>query len=236
MNKGLKITLIILGVMVGIIVLDTLQALLFDNSPVIKIRENINGGSTYYIDKGLFVNHYYCANKEENTVFKNVKYSCPIIENEELTDNLDKELLNCLESQLGGYLVTETDNLIELPLNEIKSSNKEKIAYYKGVYASNHPNNVFIMVYPENGTYESSVMKDFDKYFYNKFSVYQKYESPLRKSSLNSFASLLKRGLICGRRDSLYKAETVGESEFLNSLKSFGLKAKLVFPIFHNFS
>lgn len=179
MKKGLKITLIILGVVIGIVVLDTLQALLFDNSPIIKIRENNDGGSIDYIDKGIFVNHYYCVNKEENTVFKNVKYSCPIIDSEELTDNLDKELLSCLESQLGGYLVTETDNLIELPLSEIKSSDKEKIAYYKGVYASNHPNNIFIMVYPENGTYESSVMKDFDKYFYNKFSVYQKYESPL---------------------------------------------------------
>ena len=107
--------------MIGIVVLDTLQALLFDNSPIIKIRENNVGGSIDYIDKGIFVNHYYCVNKEENTVFKNVKYSCPIIDSEELTDNLDKELLSCLESQLGGYLVTETDNLIELPLSEIKS-------------------------------------------------------------------------------------------------------------------
>ena len=80
MKKGLKITLIILGVVIGIVVLDTLQALLFDNSPIIKIRENNDGGSTDYIDKGIFVNHYYCINKEENTVFKNVKYTCPIIE------------------------------------------------------------------------------------------------------------------------------------------------------------
>lgn len=95
------------------------------------------------------------------------------------TEDYDKELVQCLESQLGGYLVTETDELIEIPLSEIKSSDKEKIAYYKGVYASNHPNNIYVIVFPKNGTYESSVMKDFDKYFYNKFSVYQTYESPL---------------------------------------------------------
>lgn len=95
------------------------------------------------------------------------------------TEDYDKELVQCLESQLGGYLVTETDDLIEIPLSEIKSNDKEKIAYYKGVYASNHPNNIYVMVFPKNGTYESSVMKDFDKYFYNKFSVYQTYESPL---------------------------------------------------------
>ena len=95
------------------------------------------------------------------------------------TEDYDKELVQCLESQLGGYLVTETDELIEIPLSEIKSSDKEKIAYYKGEYASNHQNNIYVMVFPKNGTYESSVMKDFDKYFYSKFSVYQTYESPL---------------------------------------------------------
>ena len=96
------------------------------------------------------------------------------------TEDYDKELVQCLESQLGGYLVTETDDLIEIPLSEIKSNDKEKIAYYKGAYASNHPNNIYVMVFPKNGTYESSVMKDFDKYFYNKFSVYQTYDdSPL---------------------------------------------------------
>lgn len=95
------------------------------------------------------------------------------------TEDYDKELVQCLESQLGGYLVTETDDLIEIPLSEIKSNDKEKIAYYKGVYASNHPNNIYVMVFQKNGTYESSVMKDFDKYFYHKFSVYQTYESSL---------------------------------------------------------
>lgn len=89
----------------------------------------------------------------------------------------DKELVQCLENQLGRYLVTESDNLIEIPLSEIKSSDKEKIAYYKGVYASNHPGNRYVIVFPKNGTYESSVMKDFDKYFYENFSVYQIYES-----------------------------------------------------------
>lgn len=99
--------------------------------------------------------------------------------NKKETEDYDKKLVQCLESQLGGYLVTERDELAEIPLNEIKSSDEEKIAYYKGGYASNHPNNIFVMVFPKNGIYESSVMKDFDKYFYNKFSIYQTYESPL---------------------------------------------------------
>lgn len=94
------------------------------------------------------------------------------------SEEYDKKLIQCLESQLGGYLVTEKDDLIDIPFSKIKDSDKDKIAYYKGVYASNHPDNMYVIVFPKNGTYESSVMKDFDKYFYEKFSVYQTYESP----------------------------------------------------------
>ncbi len=75
MKKGLKTTLIVLGVLIGIIALDTLQAKIFDNSPLLKIRDNLDGGSTDYMDKGLFVNHYKC-NQEEITTFKNTKYAC----------------------------------------------------------------------------------------------------------------------------------------------------------------
>lgn len=94
-------------------------------------------------------------------------------------EDYDKELVQCLESELGAYLVTEMDDLIEIPLSEIKNDDIDKIAYYKGVYASNHQDNIYVMVLPKNGTYEFDVMKDFGKYFYDKFSVYQTYESPL---------------------------------------------------------
>lgn len=97
----------------------------------------------------------------------------------QLPEDYDKELVQCLENQLGGYIVTETDDLVEIPLSEIKNSDKEKIAYYKGVSASNHPDNKYVIVFPKNGTYDFNVMKDFDKYFYEKFSIYQIYESPL---------------------------------------------------------
>lgn len=94
------------------------------------------------------------------------------------TEFYDKELVQCLESELGGYLVTEKDDLVEIPLSKIKKDNHEKIEYYKGVYASVHSDNMYVIVYSKNGTYDSAVMKDFDKYFYEKFSIYQVYESP----------------------------------------------------------
>ena len=76
MKKVLKIILIVLGVLVGIVAFDTLQAKIFNNSPILKIRENLDGGSTDYIDKGLFVNHYHCNNNEKVTTWKGTKFAC----------------------------------------------------------------------------------------------------------------------------------------------------------------
>ena len=80
MKKSLKITLIVLGVLVGIVALDTLQAKIFDNSPLLKIRENLDGGSTDYIDKGIFVNHYHCNNNENVTIWIGTKFACSVKE------------------------------------------------------------------------------------------------------------------------------------------------------------
>ncbi len=92
MKKGLKISFIVLVVMVGVVVLDTLQAKIFDNSPLLSIRENLDGGSTDYIDKGLLVNYYYCNNDEKTTTWKDEKFACPIKEDVGLgwtEDNID---------------------------------------------------------------------------------------------------------------------------------------------------
>ena len=80
MKKGLGVSFIVLGVLVGIVVLDTLQAKIFDNSPLLKIRENLDGGSTDYIDKGLLVNHYHCNNNEKVTTWKDSKFACSMKE------------------------------------------------------------------------------------------------------------------------------------------------------------
>ena len=93
-----------------------------------------------------------------------------------LVENYDKKLVQCLENELGGYIVTEKDKLVNIPLSEINNSIKEKIAYFKGVFASEHSDSTYMIVYPKNGTYDYDVMKFFDKYFYEKFSIYQKGE------------------------------------------------------------
>ncbi len=90
MKKSLKIVLIILGVLVGIVTLDTFQAKGFNNSPLIKIRDNLDGGTIDYIDKGLFVNHYHCNNNARVTTWKGTKFTCPMdIEDISNTDEFD---------------------------------------------------------------------------------------------------------------------------------------------------
>ena len=61
---------------IGLIFLDFIIALSFNNSPIIKIRDNYNGGATVYKDKGIFTNTYKCSNGKTKTVLKTTKYVC----------------------------------------------------------------------------------------------------------------------------------------------------------------
>ena len=76
--KKKKIVIILLCSIIGLIFLDFIIALSFNNSPIIKIRDNFNGGSTVYKDKGIFTNTYKCSDGKTKTVLKTTKYVCPM--------------------------------------------------------------------------------------------------------------------------------------------------------------
>ncbi len=161
MKKSLKITLIVLSVLLGIILIDTIQAKIFDNSPLLKIRDNLDGGSIDYIDKGLFVNHYHCNNNEKVTTWKGEKFACS--EKENIKENVD---LSCLESQLGGYIISEKieakeeklSNLIEYDINTVEYSNIMKSEL--GIYVILKTN-------------DDKVIKELDDYFEEKYVGYK---------------------------------------------------------------
>ena len=71
-----KIIIITLCSIIGLVFLDFIVALLFNNSPIIKIRDYYNGGSTVYKDKGIFTNTYKCSDGKTKTVLKTTKYVC----------------------------------------------------------------------------------------------------------------------------------------------------------------
>ena len=76
--KKKKILIITLCSIIGFIFLDFIIALSFNNSPIIKIRDYYNGGSTVYKDKGIFTNTYKCSDGKTKTVLKTTKYVCPM--------------------------------------------------------------------------------------------------------------------------------------------------------------
>ena len=77
MKKSIKIIFIIFAILVIFIIIDTIQAKIFDNNPLIKIRDNCDGGNVDYIDKGIFVDTYVFTYGEKVTVYKWEKYSPP---------------------------------------------------------------------------------------------------------------------------------------------------------------
>ena len=139
MKKDLKITLIVLGVLVGVVALDTLQAKIFDNSPIIRIRKNLDGGSIDYIDKGIFVNHYHCNNNENVTTWKGAKFACSVAEfNFYISKNDNKD-----SSKFNEYLTFDnrkiylTKNIAEFYVVDEETMNLKKFIFN----ASNTLNN-----------------------------------------------------------------------------------------------
>ena len=66
----IKKILIIIGIIIGIILLDSIQALFFDNAPMIGIQ-------TRNMKKvGILVETIHCGNGKHDTVIKGFSYSC----------------------------------------------------------------------------------------------------------------------------------------------------------------
>lgn len=80
-NK-INITLIVIGTIISIILLDTAQAILFKNSPLIGIRDEYLSDADSYVDKGILVNTYYCVKEKDivevKVLFKTTKFDCPV--------------------------------------------------------------------------------------------------------------------------------------------------------------
>ncbi|MBE6154407.1 MAG: hypothetical protein E7163_02365 [Firmicutes bacterium] len=76
MKKFIKRFLIIVGAIFAIVLLDSIQAFVFDNNPIIKIKEYYNGGDLNYKSIGILVDTINCSNGKKDTVLKGFSYSC----------------------------------------------------------------------------------------------------------------------------------------------------------------
>lgn len=116
MKKFLKITLIGVGVLTFIIVLDTLQARIFKGSPLISWEEKLDKAS--YVDKGILMDTYYCV-KEQDIVnvswhFKTSKFTCPLTELS-LEDIFDI---------ISNYMENNPNNDFDYAYNYVDKENK----------------------------------------------------------------------------------------------------------------
>jgi len=124
MKKSLKIALIILVTLVGIILLDTLQARLFKNSPIISIRKDVEDDDSY-IDKGILIDTYYCTKKEDIVTvsyhFKGDKFTCPVYNIKEYSERA-QSLINLLKEKMIEMEILDEDNLETFEVLMIRES------------------------------------------------------------------------------------------------------------------
>lgn len=81
MKKSLKIILIVIIILISIILLDTLQARIFKNSPILSWEEEQPDGDSW-VDRGILIDTYHCTKERDiQTIYwklKGTKYTCPV--------------------------------------------------------------------------------------------------------------------------------------------------------------
>ncbi len=117
MNKGIKIALIVIGAVVGIIVLDTIQALVFNNNPII-------GSQTKCRSKeGIFVTTYHCENGRNITKLKDSTCSTETVCKETIIKDYYIEAKD-LQERINEYFTSEEADLSNYAHSYIDGNNK----------------------------------------------------------------------------------------------------------------
>ena len=110
MKKSIKVILVFLGILVSIIIIDTLQAKILDNRPFIKVTENYNGGYVLKKDKGILVYTYIFIDGEKVTVYRWEKYAPPLQASEDLEINNNSKDKS-IETNEGNEQMKNDDNI-----------------------------------------------------------------------------------------------------------------------------
>ena len=116
MKKGIKITLIVVGVVIGIILLDTIQALVFNNNPII--------GTEMWCKKksGIIVDTYHC-NGKNITKFKDSSCNTETVCKETVIKDYYIEPKD-LQDKINEYFMSGGVDLSNYAYSSIDSNNK----------------------------------------------------------------------------------------------------------------
>lgn len=160
MKKKLKVTIIISVLIFGIILVDTLQARLLKNSPIISWKNNLEDNDSY-VDVGILMDTYYCT-KERDIVtvsyhLKGSKFTCPIdnIENESLEKivKINNELYYNTNKKIYptcatlSRMITSTTSIKNIP----KENDQANFEGAKGIQTTEKNNE--IAVFTTEGVY-----------------------------------------------------------------------------------
>ena len=148
-----KVVIVTLIILVIVIFVDTIQAKVFDNRPIIKITEDYNGGNVYKMDKGIFVYTYNFSNGTKKTVFRWEKYVPPEKELVDLQTN------NNINYENGNK--SEVDEIMEDSTNINVSINNKK---YNATIENNETAKTFISRLPQEFNMEE--LNGNEKYVY----------------------------------------------------------------------
>ncbi len=154
MKKNIRKIFIILGILIGILLLDTLQARILKHSPIISWKENLADDDSW-VKRGIFIDTYYCTREQDITTviwkLKGINFTCPI-------DNIQiKKFVNY------DFSVTVNSNT---KYEKIFAFNYNKVDYYYGntdfklsLIENNHKYNIEISLKNELVTFDDILTK-----------------------------------------------------------------------------
>ena len=142
----MKQVLTFIGLIIVIIILDTIIALNFDTSPLIKIREYYNGGDLNYVDKGILVDTYCGTNGIKDTTMKGFSYSLDYDTNITIVDKSkdikkfsadtaldpfyeDEKYIYSFPCIISDYIVVKYSDGTEETVKEALKNNRIEIGY-----------------------------------------------------------------------------------------------------------
>ena len=123
MKKSVKICVIVF-VIVFLVIIDTIQARILDNRPIIKIVQDYNGSDVLKRDNGIFVYTYNFNNGDRVTVFKWEKYAPPEKSiNTVESKNLDSEENEKMEDNISiNVSINDKKYIAKIENNETAKS------------------------------------------------------------------------------------------------------------------
>lgn len=117
MKKGIRITLIVIGIVIGIILLDTIQALVFNNNPIIGTQTKCRS------KQGIFVTTYHCDNGKNITKLKDSTCSTETVCKETIINDYYIEAKD-LQDKINEYFIIEGADISNYVYSAIDGNNK----------------------------------------------------------------------------------------------------------------